>query len=361
MSLLVTCSCGQSFRAQPELAGKRVPCPVCGTALQIPAPSPPVPSSPKPPALAVTCQCGRSFRAKPELAGKRVACPACGVALRIPVPGAAVAPEVEDDPLGLGDFDLANLGAPLPGATSSILLSSPARTPVRRRTKRDLPSIRLVLTVGGGIAGVLIGGIALWLIVPWVLPFLAFGYRSPEAVFTAARKASEREDWRTFCGCLTPPSRDLLVSSMVHNVSRIASARSFAAASGLGAGQAVDEKVQPILDVLQRHRLDDETVQRMAKELPWMPSASDAEKVDQALAPIRDRNGFVADMIGAMKQINNRPALTPIATQSELKEVTIDGDRATGMVVSMADGRENKESMEFLRSGGGWKIDAFKR
>jgi hypothetical protein len=277
------------------------------------------------------------------------------------MPAAAMEPAVEDDPLGLGDIDLANLGPPLPGPASSTLLSSPARAPVRRRTKRDFPSIRLVLMVGGGIAGVLVGGIALWLIVPWVLPLLSFGHRSPEAVFTAARQAVEREDWRGFCGCLTPPSRDLLVGSMVHNVSQIVAARSFAAASGLGAGQTVDAKVQPILDVLQRHRLDDETVQRMAKELPWMPSASDAERVDQTLAPIRDRNGFVADMIEALKQINNRPAVTPIATQSELTEVKIDGERATGMVVSTADGRESKESMAFQRSGGGWKIHAFNR
>lgn len=277
------------------------------------------------------------------------------------MPAAAMEPVVEDDPLGLGDIDLANLGPPLPGPASSTLLSSPARAPVRRRTKRDFRAFRLPLIVGGGIAGVLAGVIALWMIVPWVLPLFLGGYRSPEAVFTAARQAAEREDWRGFCGCLTPPSRDLLVGSMVHNVSQIAAARSFASASGLGAGQAVDAKVQPILDVLQRHRLDDETVQRMAKELPWMPNASDAERVDQTLAPIRDRNGFVADMIAAMRQIDNSPGVKPFAAQSELTEVKIDGERATGMVVSTADGRESKESIAFQRSGGGWKIHAFNR
>ncbi len=361
MSLLVTCSCGQSFRAKPELAGQRVPCPVCGNALQIPAPRPRVPSGSKPPSLTVTCQCGRSFRAKPELAGKRIACPACGVPLRIPTPAAAVAPVIEDDPLGLGDIDLANLGTPLPGPTSSTVLSAPARAPVRRRTKRNFPSIRLVLMVGGGIAGVLVALIALWMIVPLVLPLLSGGYRSPEAVFAAARQASEREDWRSFCGCLTPPSRDLLAGGMVQNMAQIIAARKFASTGGTGAEQAVDAKFQPILDVLQRHRLDDETVQRMAKELPSMPSAADAERVDRVLAPIRDRNGFIADMIAALRQIADGPGGGPFAAQSELTEVKIDGDRATGVVLSTARGFEEKQSIAFERTLGGWKIDAFHR
>jgi hypothetical protein len=361
MSLLVTCSCGQSFRAQPELAGKQVPCPVCGTALRIPAPRPRVSSGAKTPSPTVTCQCGRSFRAKPELAGKQVACPACGVPLRIPMPGAAMASAVADDPLGLGDIDLANLGPPLPGPATSSLLSSPARAPVRRRTKQDWRAIRVALMVGGGIAGALVGVIALLLIAPLVMQLFNLRYGSPEAVFAAATQAAEREDWRSFCGCLTPPSRDALASSMIHNVSHIATARSFASASGIGAGQAVDAKIQPILDVLQRHRLDDETVKRMASELPWMPTTSDVAKMDQALAPIRDRNGFIADMIAALRQVDNRPGPTPFAAQSELTEVKIDGDRATGMVVSTDSGLGGKQSIAFQRSGGGWKIHAFNR
>jgi hypothetical protein len=193
------------------------------------------------------------------------------------------------------------------------------------------------------------------------MQLFAGGYGSPEAAFAAATQAAQREDWRTFSACLTPPSRDALASSMIHNVSHIATARSFASASGIGAGQAVDAKVQPILDVLERHSLDDETVKRMASELPWMPTASDVAKMDQALAPIRDRNGFIADMIAALRQIDNRPEVTPLAAQSELTDVKIDGDRATGMVVSSDGGPGGKQPITFQRSGGGWKIHAFNR
>ena len=38
--------------------------------------------------IKVACQCGQQFVAKDELAGKRVKCPKCGTALTIPQPGA---------------------------------------------------------------------------------------------------------------------------------------------------------------------------------------------------------------------------------------------------------------------------------
>jgi hypothetical protein len=356
MSLLVTCSCGQSFRAKPELAGKQVPCPMCGTTLRIPAPRP---SGPKRPSITVTCQCGRSFGAKPELAGQRVACPACGGPLQIP--RAAQAPAVADDPFDLGGIDLANLGPPAPGSAASSLLSTPAKAPARRRSKQDLRAIRKVLIVGGAIAGGLVGLLVLALVVPFVIQQFMGGYRTPEAAFAAATQAAEREDWRGFCGCLTPRSRDALACTMIHAVSHIANARSFAAASGIGAGQPGDAKIQPVLDVLQQHGLDDETIKRMASELPFLPTASDTAKIDQALAPIRDRNGFVGDMMTALRQLENRPGATPFATQAELTDIKIDGDRATAMVVSTDSGSGRRQSISFQRSGGGWRIDAFDR
>jgi hypothetical protein len=215
--------------------------------------------------------------------------------------------------------------------------------------------------VGGGILGALVGLVVLLMLAPLAIQLFSGGYGSPEAVFAAATQAAEREDWRTFSACLSPPSRDALASTMIHNVHRITMARSFASASGTGAAQAIDAKLQPILDVLQRHSLDDETIRRMASELPLMPSSSDAAKMDQALTPIWDRNGFIADMIAALRQIDNRPGVTPFTAQSELTDVKIDGDRATGMVVSSDGGPGGKQSIAFQRSGGGWKIHAFDR
>jgi hypothetical protein len=39
MPIVFKCKCGRSFTAKPERAGKRFPCPGCGTTLQVPQPA----------------------------------------------------------------------------------------------------------------------------------------------------------------------------------------------------------------------------------------------------------------------------------------------------------------------------------
>ena len=105
MSILATCQCGASFRAKPELAGKRVKCPSCGHPFSVPRPE--AAAAP----IRVACRCGQAFQAKPELAGRRVKCPACGQPLTIPHPAGSH----DADPLGVGDSSADPLGL---GSTS---------------------------------------------------------------------------------------------------------------------------------------------------------------------------------------------------------------------------------------------------
>jgi|GEM_PF-5820474 len=56
--------------APPHLAGKRVSCPNCGSPITVPAPAP----APLEESILVTCLCGQQFRAQPHLAGKTVRC-----------------------------------------------------------------------------------------------------------------------------------------------------------------------------------------------------------------------------------------------------------------------------------------------
>lgn len=90
MPFPVTCSCGQRFLAQDWLAGKQADCPSCGTQLLIQRPQQPVrraaapAPSPTSGGIAVTCVCGRSYQAGPQLAGRTVRCTACGHVLQVP-------------------------------------------------------------------------------------------------------------------------------------------------------------------------------------------------------------------------------------------------------------------------------------
>ena len=86
------CSCGAQFEAGPELVGKQVKCPKCGNAFVVQGPQQSAPSqksgvSQQPTGtIRVSCTCGGSFYAKQELAGKRIKCPKCSQPIAIPYP-----------------------------------------------------------------------------------------------------------------------------------------------------------------------------------------------------------------------------------------------------------------------------------
>jgi DNA-directed RNA polymerase subunit RPC12/RpoP len=93
--IAVACQCGKRFAAPPNLAGRQVQCPACKQALVVPAgatrPAAQAPVAATGP-ISVSCRCGKSFAAPPNLAGKQVACPSCRNPIQVPHPGAPVAP-----------------------------------------------------------------------------------------------------------------------------------------------------------------------------------------------------------------------------------------------------------------------------
>lgn len=112
MSLVASCQCGKSFQAKPELAGKSVPCPACGSTMKVP------PLASTPPAAAagglrVSCGCGKTIVAPPTMAGQKGKCPGCGAILSIPtasgagpgIAGLGGAADPFGNPLGGGAAD----------------------------------------------------------------------------------------------------------------------------------------------------------------------------------------------------------------------------------------------------------------
>jgi hypothetical protein len=105
--IIVSCRCGQRFKAELWLAGRKVPCPVCkqplvvGQAPQRPAqvqPKAPTvqPKAPTAATIAVACVCGQRFGASPKFWGRQVNCPQCGNQLTIPsAPGTAPRPSTQ--------------------------------------------------------------------------------------------------------------------------------------------------------------------------------------------------------------------------------------------------------------------------
>lgn len=136
MSQIVTCICGQRFRAAAHLAGTRVACPACGSQIGIPKAEP----------VIVTCACGQRFRAQPHLIGNTVRCPACSGPLRVAETNSVTGfPTRIADPMGLG--------SPHFPASDSMHLPS-----FRRHIPATRPPIRIQLnkTAIGVVVAILV-------------------------------------------------------------------------------------------------------------------------------------------------------------------------------------------------------------
>ena len=100
--------------------------------------------------IQATCSCGATFKAKSELAGKRVKCPSCGQPFAIPDPRATRPdrtdpfglPSPGDDPLGLSDLGSMGdpLAQPLPGLNGPATANSLSPAPTLPRQASILGS-----------------------------------------------------------------------------------------------------------------------------------------------------------------------------------------------------------------------------
>src|SRR5262249_52567761 len=105
------------------------------------------------------------------------------------------------------------------------------------------------------------------------------------------------------------------------------------------------------------HGLTEEVLKKQPKLDLKDPEAA-KKGMKQMLEPIKDKNAFVADMMTAMKKLGgDKKDSGPMGKDAELKDVKIEGDTATGTVVTKHDGKEKSEAIKFRKVGGGWKIE----
>lgn len=316
--------------------------------------------------LVVTCACGRSFRAKPELAGKRVKCPACSAVIQVPGQSAAKAgpppeapappaPSVDDDPLGLGNFNDQLTGTPLLPASGRLPRAGAAsvKPKTQPKTKRNTdwrPIVRIGLIVGGVVAGLAVLAIAGFFLWPLVM-----GGQSPEAVFETAKAKSQARDWEGFCDCLTPESQDAMAGMMLASVVMLKEMSGMAALGGSERLKEAQQQLTAVTAVLDKHGLTDEKLKELRGAAPGMP-LREPDRVKQMLAPVKNRGQFIADMLRTMMQLGNRAETAPLEADAVLENVQISGDTATASLKQTRDGTQRSETMNFKRVNGVWKI-----
>ncbi|MBI4612741.1 MAG: hypothetical protein HY720_03950 [Planctomycetes bacterium] len=156
------------------------------------------------------------------------------------------------------------------------------------------------------------------------------GADSPDAVFAKAMAALNDSDKKAFASCLTPESQTEIATSLI---------------IGAAMKTAMKEDGKAEFEaILKKHGL----------EKP--PAEGEAEPaVKKALEGVKDKPQLVADLGDWMEKFGGEGSNTK--SDATLKNVKIDGDKATGTVVTKrSDGTDKTEPTEFHRIDGKWYI-----
>ena len=131
---------------------------------------------------------------------------------------------------------------------------------------------------------------------------------------------------------------------------------SMAALGGPDRLRASEEKLKPVTDVLNRHGMDEETLKSMKPQGPMIPGQTNPERLEELLAPVKERNRFVADMMAVMRTESNREDFRPFESDARLEDLTVTDDTATAIIVQTKKGTQKRDRIDFERRNGSWKI-----
>ena len=183
-------------------------------------------------------------------------------------------------------------------------------------------------------------------------------YKSPQAVYSAARKAAAKEDWKTLCGCLTDDSRDMMAGGMVMMPLFVKGMVAAFAKGKPDVAKKMAAQFKPLDDVLTKHGLTPAVLDKMKKAKKPDPKDPESQKkaMKRLVAPIKDRCAFIADMAAALKKMPGAgPGKPPIS--GELKDVKVSDDSASGVEVQTVGGKEVRRTIKFRKVGRSWKME----
>ena len=176
-------------------------------------------------------------------------------------------------------------------------------------------------------------------------PEPATGYASPKAVFAAAVEASKKKDFKTFAGLLTTESQGKLASQLAGLGAML---KMMAAFDKEG---KMKDKLPELEKIMDKHGLTKDVMGKLKQTKD--PKEIEANNKTIA-AVIKDKPAFVADVMKWLDAANPGKSKGGPLDDAELKDVKVNGDKATGTVVTKVSGKE--EPMEFAKVGGGWRI-----
>ena len=174
-------------------------------------------------------------------------------------------------------------------------------------------------------------------------------YKTPQEVFDAAEDAEAKKDSKTMAACLAPESQKEFAALLA--VLAVEKRRMAKDEKDADKRAALVKAAKPANEVLDKHGL----TEKATKDVKFAETPKENKQIRKALDElIKKPEAFLADMLAASDFIGgdkDKP-------KSKLTGVKIDGDKATGVVVTEGKdkGKERKEPVKFVKVNGGWRI-----
>lgn len=157
-------------------------------------------------------------------------------------------------------------------------------------------------------------------------------FDSPQAAFDGLKEAVRSKDPQAISAALTDGAENTMAGTLVF----------------MAGFAALDEEKRPEIEtLLQKHGID---------------TSEDAEKTDltegfHALAePIKDKPAFIAEILAWIDENKEDDSAAPSLINGTLQNLKVEGDTATGTLVTSKRGAERKEPIEFRKVDGGWLV-----
>jgi hypothetical protein len=179
-------------------------------------------------------------------------------------------------------------------------------------------------------------------------------YKTPQEAFTAALNATMTDNWKAFYECLSDDSRDLLTC--------------FAAVTGFLTKELTNpailtDELKAVLrslnETFKTHGLTDDHMNRfitIGNASSKQKSQEELKKETQEmLKPVKNRRAFITDTFVALRKLNAFKG--KFLEGAELKDLRINGESATGIILTKKENKELRLSIGFKRIDGSWEVD----
>jgi hypothetical protein len=181
-------------------------------------------------------------------------------------------------------------------------------------------------------------------------------FSSPEATLATAKAAAADSDYRTFAACFTPGGQETMAAGFV----MIGGMMQFMMAQdeeNPEKGKASAAKIKKVLEV---HGVAEGSRPKITLDMS-ADKESQNKELRKLSEPVKDKPAFIADFIGVMQEVGDKPEARIIESNAALKDLNIEGDSAKGTLVQTRQTKEVASPIVFRKIGQEWKIDDVER